>query len=274
MTDITTKVRTHYSPTDLTSRIRSALATIKSEDQIWTVDELAPLDQFHVRGIVATAELAKSAEVGPSTRVLDLGAGIGGPARHVAATFGCNVTGVDLSPAFVDAANYLTARCGLSGRATFQVGDALHLPFQEGAFDTVFLQHVAMNIENRPALYSEVCRILTPEGRFVIYDVVLRDGDVIYPTPWAQDASTSFLLSQGDTRARLEQAGFKALLWRDDSETAIDWFKAVQAGPPPSGLNLGVVMGRDFQGATANLARNIREKRVGVLSAILIRQST
>jgi SAM-dependent methyltransferase len=271
MTDITTKVRAHYSPTDLTGRIKSALATIKSEDQPWTVDQLASLDQFHIRGILATAELANSARVAPLTRILDLGCGIGGPARYLAATFGCQVTGVDLSPAFVDAANYLTARCGLSDRARFQVGDALHLPFDDAAFDVVFLQHVAMNIENRFALYAEVGRILAPAGRFVTYDVVLRDGDVLYPTPWARDASTSFLLHEGDTRATLEQAGFKALLWHDDSETALDWFKAVQAGPPPNGLNLAVVMGPDFPATTASLARNIRENRLGVLSAVLIR---
>ena len=269
MTDISTKVRAHYNPTDLTGRIKSALAKITSGEQTWTVPQLAPLDQFHVRGILATAELAGFAGVGPSTRVLDLGCGIGGPARYLAATFGCNVTGVDLSPAFIDAANYLTARCGLSDRARFEVGDALDLPFEDAAFDTIFLQHVAMNIENRPVLYAEVRRILAPSGRFVNYDLVLRDGDVIYPTPWARDPSTSFLLSEGATRTALEQAGFKVRLWRDDTETALDWFKAVQAGPP-SGLNLAVVMGPDFLPATGNLVRNIRENRLGVLSAVLV----
>ncbi len=272
MTDLTAKVRAHYNPTDLTSRIKSALATISSEQQTWTVAQLAPLDQFHIRGILATAELANSAGVGPSTRVLDLGCGIGGPARYLAAAFGCNVTGVDLSPAFIEAADYLTARCGLSDRVRFQVGDALHLPFENASFDTIFLQHVAMNIENRPALYSEVRRILAPDGRFATYDVVLRDGEIIYPTPWARDASTSFLLNDRDTRAALEQAAFKVLLWHDETETALDWFKAVQAGPPPNGLNLGVVMGPDFMATTGNLARNIRENRLGVLSAILIRE--
>ena len=78
-------------------------------------------------------------------------------------------------------------------------------------------------------------RVLTPGGRFATYDLVLRDGDVVYPVPWARDASTSFLLSEGDTRTALERAGFQALLWRDDTQTALDWFKATLAGPPPSG---------------------------------------
>lgn len=269
MADTNTKVREHYSATGLTGRIKSALATIALEEQTLTVAQLAPLDQFHTRGIHATAELAGVAGLDPSTRVLDLGCGIGGPARYLAATFGCRVTGVDLSPAFIDAANYLTARCGLSDRITLLAGDALHLPFEDAAFDTVFLQHVAMNIEDRAALYAEVQRILTPGGRFVTYDLVLRDGDVIYPVPWARDASTSFLLGENDTRAALEQAAFKVVLWRDDTQAAVDWFETAMAGPAPGGLSLGLVMGPDYPVIARNLARNIRENRLGVLSAVL-----
>jgi hypothetical protein len=136
----------------------------------------------------------------------------------------------------------------------------------------VFLQHVAMNVADRTALYAEARRILATGGRFVIYDVVLRDGDAVYPTPWARDASTSFLLSEGETRAALEQAGFQAFLWRDDTQIGLDWFQAALAGPPPSGPNLGLVMGPDFPMLTANLARNLRENRLGVLSAVMIRE--
>ena len=271
MTDTATKVRDHYSSTRLADRIKSALVTIAPEDQGLTVAQLAPLDQFHSRGILATAELAEAAGIEPSTRVLDLGCGIGGPARYLAANFGCKVAGVDLSPGFIDSAIYLTARCGLSDRVTFQVANAQHLPFEDAAFDVVFLQHVAMNIEDRAALYAEVRRIMAPGGRFATYDLVLRDGDVIYPTPWARDSSTSFLLSEGDTRTALEQAGFKAILWRDDSRTALEWFRTTMAGPPPSGPNLGVVMGEDFREMTGNLASNLREHRLGVLSAVLAR---
>ena len=271
MSDTTTRVREHYSPTGLTDRIKSALATITPESETLTVAQLAPLDHFHTRGVLATAELAGAAGLERSTRVLDIGCGIGGPARYLAATFGCEVKGVDLSPAFIDTATYLTVRCGLSDRVTFQVGDALHLPFEDAAFDTVFLQHVAMNIEDRAGLYEEVRRVLTPGGRFATYDLVLRNGAVVYPAPWARTASTSFLLSEGDTRSALEQAGFKALLWRDDTQTALEWFKRSTGAPPQSALNLGLVMGPDFPAITGNLARNIRENRLGVLSAVLTR---
>jgi SAM-dependent methyltransferase len=271
MTDNTMKVREHYRATGLTERIKAALAAIVPEDQILSVAELAPLDQFHTRGMPATAELAAAAGLEPLSRVLDLGSGIGGPARYIAATFGCKVTGVDLSPEFIDAANYLTARCGLSDRVGFQAGDALHLPFEDAAFDAVFLQHVAMNVENRDALYAEAHRILARGGRLVIYDLVLREGDVVYPTPWARDASTSFLLSEGDTDKAVQQAGFKAVLWRDDTQVAREWFKAAMSAPRPSGPSLGLVMGPDFAGMTGNLARNLRENRLGLLSAVLTR---
>ncbi len=271
MIDTTPKVREHYSATGLTARIKSALATIVPDGQPLTVDELAPLDQFHVRGMLATTELASAAGVMPSVYVLDIGCGIGGAARSLAATFGCNVTGVDLSPSFIDAANYLTMRCGLSSRVTFQVGNALRLPFDDAAFEVVFLQHVAMNIADRAALYGEIRRILTPGGRFATYDLVLREGDIAFPVPWARDASTNFLLSEHDTLTAVERAGFTPLLWRDDTEIALEWFKTTTAGSSPSALNLGVVMGPDMREMASSLARNLRDDRLGVLSAVLKR---
>jgi hypothetical protein len=135
----------------------------------------------------------------------------------------------------------------------------------------LYLDAKTMNVEDRAALYAEVRRILTPGGLLATYDLVLQDGDVVYPAPWARDASTSFLLSEADTRTTLEEAGFKAVVWRDDTQIALDWFKSVMAGSPPSVLNLGLVIGPDFPAITGNLARNIRENRLGVLSAVLTR---
>jgi SAM-dependent methyltransferase len=270
MTDITDRVRAHYDGPGLVDRIKAALAPIAPEDQPLTVPQLAMLDQFHTRGILATAELAGAAGLKAGDQVLDLGCGIGGPARYLASMFGCKVTGVDLSPSFVEAATYLTMRCGLADSVTFVEGDALHLPFDDAKFDVVFLQHVAMNIADRPALYTETRRVLKPGGRFATYDLVLKDGEVIYPAPWARDPSTSFLLTADDTREALKAAGFAATLWRDDTQTAIDWFHAVAANTQPSGgLNLGIVMGGEFPSITGNLGRNLRDGRLGVLSAVL-----
>jgi SAM-dependent methyltransferase len=270
MTDATDRVRAHYDGPGLVDRIKAALAPLAPEDQPLTVPQLAMLDQFHTRGILATAELAGASGLKAGDHVLDLGCGIGGPARYLASMFGCTVTGVDLSQSFVDAATYLTARCGLDDRVTFEAGDALQLPFEVGAFDAVFLQHVAMNIADRPKLYREVRRVLRPHGRFATYDIVLKAGEVIYPVPWSRDPSTSFLFSEEDTRETLKSCGFSETLWRDDTQTAIDWFDAVAANHPGAGgLNLGVVMGAEFPLITGNLGRNIREGRLGVVSAVL-----
>jgi SAM-dependent methyltransferase len=114
------------------------------------------------------------------------------------------------------------------------------LPFEDSAFDGVFLQYAAMNIDDRRALYAEMRRILTPSGRFALYDPVLREGNVVYPVPWARHSSTSFLLSELDTRTGLEGAGFKAVLWRGGTQTALDRFEESMAGSAPSGLNPGV----------------------------------
>lgn len=186
MNDTTVKVRAHYSAPGLTDRIRSTLATIAPEDQTLSVTQLAPLDQFHIRGVQATSELAAAVKIESRTCVLDLGCGVGGPARQLMANFDCNVVGIDLSPSFIDAATYLTARCGLSDQVTFQVGNALSLPFEDFSFDAVFLQHVAMNIADRSGLYAEVRRVLMPGGRFATYDLVHCGGDVAYPVPWAR----------------------------------------------------------------------------------------
>jgi hypothetical protein len=125
-----------------------------------------------------------------------------------------------------------------------------------------------MNIEDRAALYTEIRRVLAPGGRFATYDLVLRSGDVLYPAPWARDASTSFLRSEAETRAALAHAGFEPILWRDDTQAARDWFAAMQKGGN-SGLSLGTVVGPDFATMVANLGRNLAENRLGLLSAVL-----
>lgn len=199
--------------------------------------------------------------------VLDVGSGIGGPARFVAASYGCRVMGIDLSETFVDAAHYLTERTGQSG-VSFQTGSALALPFDDGGFDAALLLHVAMNISDRAHLYGEIRRVLKPGGKFAIFDVVLNSGDPHYPVPWARTPTTSFLLTVTATREIIEAAGFRTLAWRDDSEAAKAWVAQLRASGPPHAPNLGVVMGPDFAQLSANLGRNLLEGRLGILAAV------
>jgi len=268
MTDALDGVRDHYRATGLTGRLKIALGVFGPEDHLLTSQQLASLDQFHTRGLTATAELAKLAGITADMSVLDVGSGVGGPARFLAATYGCRVTGIDLSEPFVEAARYLTVRTGQGGLVSFRAGSALALPFDDGCFDAVLLQHVAMNIADRARLYGELRRVLRPGGRFATYDVVQISGEPEYPVPWARTSATSFLLTAGATREAIETAGFRIVAWRDDTEAAKDWIGQLRASGPPPSPNLGVVMGPDFAELSANLGRNLMQGRIGILTAV------
>jgi sarcosine/dimethylglycine N-methyltransferase len=268
MTDAIDSVRDHYRATGLTERLKAALAALGPDDQWLAPEQLAGVDQFHVRGLAATAELAELARIKADMSVLDVGSGVGGPARFLAAACGCRVTGVDLSEAFVDAARYLSERTGQSGLVSFEIASALELPFDDGTFDVALMQHFAMNVADRARLYRETRRVLKSGGRFATYDVVSMSGEPHYPLPWARTPAASFLMTAERTREAIESAGFRALAWRDDTEAAKAWIAQLRASAPPPSPNLGVVMGPGFAELAANLSRNLMEGRCGVLTAV------
>jgi len=266
--DSVTRVREHYRATGLTERLRTALLALGPQEQRLTPQKLAQLDQFHTRGLAATEDLARIAGIASGDLVLDIGSGVGGPARFLAATCDCSVVGVDLSAEFTEAARYLTERTGQTDQVSFETGDALQLPVEDGHFDVVILQHVAMNIADRTSLYREVRRALKGGGRFAIYDIVAGQDEPHFPVPWAQTPQTSFLLTEAQTLEAVETAGFRTLVWQDQTDTAKAWFAQASASGPPPAPNLGLVIGPDFPRVIANLARNLMEGRVGVLAAV------
>jgi len=271
MTNVLDDVREHYRATGLVERLESALGP---EHRPMTPQQLGALDQFHTRGLAATRDLAELAGITAGMSVLDVGSGVGGPARFLAATYGCAVTGVDLSEPFVEAARYLTERTGQTGQVRFECASALKLPFEDERYDAAFLQHVAMNIADRTQLYREIRRVLKRGGRFATYDVVLKGGEPHYPVPWARTQSTSFLLTAAATREAIEPAGFRTLIFKDDSEAAKAWITQLRAAGPPPSLNLGLVMGPDFAQLATNLGRNLMEGRLGILAAVFEASST
>lgn len=268
MTTDSSIARRHYDAAGLLPKVKAALAAFGSEETVLSPKQLAPLDQFHTRGLLATADLANEMGLAAGMRLLDLGCGLGGPARYLAATYGAEVVGVDLSESFVDTARYLSERCRLADRTTFMVGDATDPPVTAASCARVFLQHVAMNIADRPALYRAIRRALKPGGKLGIHDLVAAAGDPYFPLPWARRPEDSHLLTTRETREALTAAGYRVEVWRDDTEVAGQWFAAMQSAGPPAGPSLALVLGADFPGMTGNIARNLREGRLGAVIAV------
>jgi SAM-dependent methyltransferase len=265
-------VRDHYGTTSLVRRIDEALRRAGLADGTVGWADLAPLDQFHVRGLGATRELAEALGIDAGASLLDVGCGLGGPARFLAATYGCHVTGIDLSQPFIEAARMLTERCGLADRASFLQGDALDLPFTDASFDHAWAQHVAMNVADRVGFYRSIHRVLKPGGRLAIYDVALGDGGPpIYPVPWAREPGTSFLLTPEAMRNALAQAGFEEVSWIDKTDIAQAWAADMKAKrqKSPAPLGLEVVMGPEFAEMAENLGRNLLEGRVRIIQAVM-----
>jgi ubiquinone/menaquinone biosynthesis C-methylase UbiE len=284
-------VSEHYSSGPLGPRVQAALSAAGLDSPGVSWEAFAPIDEFHVGGIEATRELARALSPEPKSSVLDLGSGLGGPARLLAAERDCDVTGVDLSDEFVAVASTLTSLAGLDDHARFRSGDVTALPFADASFDHAVTIHVAMNIADRAGFYAEAGRVLRGRGRLAMLDIVAGDGGgdgepLTFPLPWSTTAATSHLLTMSDTIAVLNEAGFEIADAVDRTAWSLEWFAAQGRGaaserpsvqervihasdPPPLGLE--VVMGQRFAAMGLNLVMNMIAGRVGVAQIVAIR---
>jgi ubiquinone/menaquinone biosynthesis C-methylase UbiE len=222
-------VAAYYTRGTLEEKILGILRSAgKNTDQL-RPEDVATVDHFHVGGLEATEALAGVMGLRPGMHLLDVGCGIGGPARYFAAQ-GYRVTGIDLTEEFTRVAQSLTRMTRLDGNAQFRQGSALAMPFESASFDGAYMIHVGMNVENKAGVFREVARVLKPGGRFAIFDIMGNGNGVLeFPVPWAMTPATSFVASVDDYRRALEEAGFRIEHQRSRRQFAIEFMQKVAA---------------------------------------------
>lgn len=234
--------------------------------------DLLPFENLHARGRSAIRDLADLADIRPRTRVLDVGCGIGGAARTLAAEYDCRVTGIDLTSAYIHAGRILVDLVGLSDSVSLHVSNALDLPFDDDSFDVIWMQHVSMNVPDKRRLYHEARRALQPNGgRLAIHEILA--GCVYYPyypVPWADDPSACFLVRPNQLQAILAESGFTRATWRDDTPACIDWarkaLRTEESSSAPSALDL--IFGESSRERARNMLRNLEERRIEIVQAV------
>lgn len=274
MPDADSRIRAHYDSHALTGSVFTALVDAGLDPAHLTITDLAPVDQFHSGGIAASRELARLAGIRRGASILDLGGGIGGPARLLAAELGCDVTVLDLTPSFCATGERLTEATGLADRVRFIAGSAVAPPFTEGAFDVCWTQHSTMNIADKAALYRAAHRMLRRGGLLAMHEITAgASGRPRYPVPWASEEALSYLVPPDELREIIAQAGFRTRAWRDVTDDTIAWLdqrlRAAAARPSPRGPHL--LAARQAGPRFQNLLGNLEENRVRVVMAVFER---
>jgi ubiquinone/menaquinone biosynthesis C-methylase UbiE len=259
----------HYSALDVEARILAAVrAAGLNPEQHVSPEELAALDHFHTGGLRASRELLELAQIRAEDRVLDIGAGLAGPARLIASELGCRVDCLELSPDYCAGAVLLNRLTGLDNRIEVHQGSALDMPFPDDSFDVVWMQNVGMNIANKRKLYAEVYRVLKPGGRFAFQEMTAGKAATSYfPLPWATDAADSFLVSAEEMRSVLGEIGFIAALFEDTSEAHLSG--SVASATPAAAGQLSLAVFVDNLGQKAgNARRSLEEGQVRLVRGV------
>jgi ubiquinone/menaquinone biosynthesis C-methylase UbiE len=272
MTELDRAVSAQYAPTDIPARIVARLIEAGKDPERLTREDLFSFDEFHAGGRDSTRELARLAAIAGGSRVLDLGCGIGGPARTLAAEFGCQVTGIDLTEGYCKAARMLSATLDMGDQVSFQCANALDLPFAAASFDVVWSQNAWMNIDDKARFVREVVRVLRPGGVFALEAILAGSvADVHLPVLWAESPALNFLVTEAQAKVLLSGAGLKERVWQDTTQRSIALQRKRQEinereGPPL--LSLNVLVPVDFRAKVENVLRNNLEGRTRTVQAI------
>ena len=266
-------VSKHYTRGGLIEAIRAGIVSLGKRPDNVTVDDLAPVDEFHIGGREASEEFLDQLGFSAQMHVLDVGCGLGGAARFVASRYGSRVTGVDLTAEYVETGNALCKWVRLDQRISLHQGSALAIPFADRGFDGAYMMHVGMNIEDKELLASEVARVLRPGSFFGIYDVMRTGpGELAYPVPWATTADQSDVAEPARYKNALEEAGFTVIAERNRRDFALAFFADLRAktmaagGPPPLGLH--VLMGKSTPEKAQNMIDSISNGRIAPVELV------
>jgi SAM-dependent methyltransferase len=255
-------VSDHYVHGRLLEAIAAGVTQLgRSIDNV-TVEDLGPVDEFHVGGRPATENFLGKFLLTENDHVLDIGCGLGGAARFVASNYESQVTGIDLTQEYIDTGNVLSAWVGLDDKITLLQGSALELPFENESLDGAYMLHVGMNIADKSRLFGEIHRVLRPGSLFGVYDLMRQnDVDLVYPVPWAKDERTSSLATPDEYRQAMADAGFEFVSEENRRDIALEFFRQQRAktqaagGPPPLGLH--ILMQESTAGKLKNMIANI-----------------
>ena len=271
------EVSDHYLHGNLIDAIQAALPAIGKTTESVTIEDLAPVDEFHVGGRAATDHLLKQLTITEESHVLDVGCGLGGAARYIAAKYNNQVTGIDLTPEYIETGAILSRWLSLDSRVSLDEGSALAMPYQDNSFDGSYMLHVGMNIEDKAALFKEIYRVLKPGAFLGIYDIMRQqDGELIYPLPWSMDSNTSQLSTPEAYKETLMNAGFDISKVENRRDFAIDFFKRVRAkaqtNKAPSPLGLHILMQDSTADKVRNMISNITNNLISPVEIIAVKR--